>query len=86
MRRRDGRELIGFGLGPELAGDRAEAAGEDEERRPTVEEELGAPLGDRRVVAAQHQDGVGSRQLVTELVVGPHGLDERSDLRRHAST
>ena len=59
--RRDGRELIGFGFGPEVPGDRAEAAGEDEERCPTVEEELRSPLGDRRVVAAQHQDGVSSR-------------------------
>ena len=82
----DGRELIGFGFGPELAGDRAEAAGEDEEWGPAVEEELRSPLGDRRVVAAEHQDGVRSRQLVAEVMVGPDGLDECLDLRRHAFT
>ena len=59
----DRRELIRFRLVHMWLRDRAEAAGENQERRPAVEKELGAALGHGHVVAAEHQNGVGLRQL-----------------------
>ena len=71
---RDPGELIRFRLAPELPGDGAEAARVDQERCPAVEKELRSPLGDGRVMAAQHQDRVGLRELMIHLVIAPDPL------------
>ncbi len=81
----DGGKLIRFGLVPQVAGDRPEAAGEDEERRPAVQEQLRAALGHRRVVAAQHENRVGAHQVMMQLVVVPELLGERVNAGVHAN-
>ena len=54
--------------------DRAEAAGEDQQRRPALQEELGAARRDDLVVAAEDQNRVRLRQLMIEVMVVPDFL------------
>jgi hypothetical protein len=72
----DARELIGFRFVPEVLRDRAEAAGEDEQRRPALEEQLRGALGDDGVVAAEREDHIGAGELVIQLMVAPDLLDQ----------
>ena len=69
-------ELIRFRLVPQVPRDRAEAAGEDQQRRPPLQEELGAARRDDLVVAAEDQNRVRMRQLMIEVMVVPDFLDE----------
>ena len=66
---------------PQVPSDRAESAGEDQQRRPALQEQLRAALRDDRVVAAQDQNRVGLRQLMIEVMVVPECLarDRGSD-------
>lgn len=70
----DGSELIRFELAPQLTCDGPEAAGENEERRPAVQEQLRAALGHTRIVAAQHEDRIGRYEPMMQLVVVPELL------------
>ena len=69
-------ELIRFRLVPQMPRDRAKPAGENQQRRPALQEELGAARRDDFVVAAEDQDRVRVRQLVIEVMVVPDLLDE----------
>ena len=71
------REPIGFRIRPQVFRDHAQAAGEDDQRRPTLEKQLRAPLGHDEVVAAKHQDSVGLRELMIQLVVAPDPFHQR---------
>ena len=55
----DSRELIGLGLLPQPARDRSQPAGENQERGPTLQKELGAAVRYDLVVTAENQDRVG---------------------------
>jgi hypothetical protein len=51
--------------------DRAKAAGEDQQRRPPLEKQLGAARRDALVVTAEDQNRVRLRQLMIEAMVIP---------------
>ncbi len=73
----DPRELIGLRLAPQALREGAEPTGEDQERRPSFEEQLCATLGDAQVVAAEDEDGVRLHERLIELKVAPDLLDQR---------
>src|SRR5438067_3912972 len=82
--RGDSRELIRLGLAPQPARDRAEPAGEDQERRPALKEEVRSARRHDRVVAAEHQDRVRLRELMIHVMVAPERLGERADPSVHS--
>src|SRR5262249_38848798 len=72
-------ELIGFRLLPQMPRDRPKSTGEDQQRRPALEKQRRASLGDRLVVAAQHQDRIGTSQLMVDVMVVPERLSETAN-------
>src|SRR5438094_895602 len=58
---------------------RRERVGEDQQRRPPLQEELGAARRHNLVVAAEDQNRVRLRQLMIEMMVIPEFLDKRMD-------
>src|SRR5207248_6210060 len=83
---------IRFRFAPQVTCDRAEPAGKNQQWRPSLQEELRSARRHHRVVAAEHENRVGVRQLMIDVMVVPDFLDQgaypivHQDARRNRST
>ena len=69
-------ELVGFGFRPYVLGEVSESPGKNDERRPTLEVEVGGAVGYAQVVAAQGEYTLGFFGLMVHVMVVPQYFGE----------